>query len=79
MAVRLSALCAGRSLLPTPRMIPGTLFYCRLSKLHGHNAAGKIRQIEKEKSNNLIGIRTSDLPTYANAVFDSCFVSDLFE
>jgi hypothetical protein len=52
MAVRLSALRAGRPL--TPRKIPGTHFCYRLSRPQGHSAAGRIRSIEK--SNDLIGM-----------------------
>jgi hypothetical protein len=59
MAVRLSALRAGRPPF-TPKKIPGTHFCQRLSRSQGHSAAGKIRSIEK--SNNLIGTRTRDLP-----------------
>jgi hypothetical protein len=58
MAVRLSALRAGRSL--PPRKFPGTHFCYRLSRPHGHSAAGRIRSIEK--CNDLIGIRKRDLP-----------------
>jgi hypothetical protein len=50
MAVRLSAIRAGG---PIP---PGKI----LSRLRAHSAAGMIRSIEK--SNNLIGNRTHDLP-----------------
>jgi hypothetical protein len=56
MAVRLSALRAGR-LLP-PRKIPGTHFCLRLRRPKGHSAAGTIRSIEK--SNDLIGNRTAN-------------------
>jgi hypothetical protein len=31
----------------TPRKIPGTNFYYRLSRPQGHSAAGRIRSIEK--------------------------------
>jgi hypothetical protein len=58
MAVRLSALRAGRPLLP--RKIPGTHFCYRLSRAQGHCATGRIRSIEK--LNYLIGNRTRDLP-----------------
>jgi hypothetical protein len=58
MAVKLSALRAGRPL--PPRKIPGTRFCQRLSRPQGHSAAGMIRSIEK--SNGLIGIRSRDLP-----------------
>jgi hypothetical protein len=61
MAVKLSALCAGRPPFPPPpRKIPGTHFCQRLSGPQGHSASGRIRSIEK--SNNLIGNRTRDLP-----------------
>jgi hypothetical protein len=58
MAVKLSALRAGRSL--PPRRIPGTHFCQRLCPPQGHSAAGRIRSIEE--SNDLIGNRTRDLP-----------------
>jgi hypothetical protein len=58
MAVRLSALCVG-SPLPS-RKIPGTPFCWRLSRPQGHSAAGRITSIEK--SNDLTGNRTRDLP-----------------
>jgi hypothetical protein len=45
----------------TPRKIPGTHFYYRLSRPQGHIAAGRIRSIEK--SNGPIGNRTRDLPS----------------
>jgi hypothetical protein len=44
----------------TPRKIPGTHFCYRPSRPQGHSAAGRIRSIEK--SNDLIGNRTRDLP-----------------
>jgi hypothetical protein len=44
----------------TPRKIPGTHFCYRLRRPQGHSAAGRIRSTEK--SNNLIAIRTRDLP-----------------
>jgi hypothetical protein len=59
MAVRLSDLRARRSPF-TPRKIAGTHFCYRLSGFEGHSAAGRIRLIEK--SNDLIGNRTRDLP-----------------
>jgi hypothetical protein len=59
MAVRLSALRAGRPL--HQRKIRGTHFCQRLSRTQGHSAAGNIRSILKP--NNLIGNRTRDLPT----------------
>jgi hypothetical protein len=58
MAVKLSALRAGRPL--PPRKIPGTQFCYRLSRPQGHSAAGRMKPIEK--SNNLIGNRNRDLP-----------------
>jgi hypothetical protein len=53
MAVRLSALYAGRSL--PPGKIPDTRLCQRLSLPQGHNTAGRIRSIEK--SSDLIGNR----------------------
>jgi hypothetical protein len=44
----------------TLRKTPGTHFCYRLSRLQGHSAAGRIRQTEK--SNDLTGNRTRDLP-----------------
>jgi hypothetical protein len=44
----------------TPRKIPSTHFYQRLSRHQGHSAAGRIRSIEK--SNDLIENGTRDLP-----------------
>jgi hypothetical protein len=44
----------------TPRNIPGTHFCQRLSRPQGHSVAERIRSIKK--SNDLIGIQTSDLP-----------------
>jgi hypothetical protein len=44
----------------TPRKIPGTHLCYRLSRPHGHSAAGRIRSIEK--SNYLIQNPTRDLP-----------------
>jgi hypothetical protein len=44
----------------TPKKIPGTHFCYRLIGPQDHSAAGRIRSIEK--SNNLIGIRTRDVP-----------------
>jgi hypothetical protein len=58
MAVRLSALRAGRPL--PPRNLPGTHFCSRLSRTQGHSAAGGIRSVEK--SNYIIGIRSRDFP-----------------
>jgi hypothetical protein len=60
MAVNLSALRAGRSL--PPRKFPGTHFCYSLSRPQGHSAAGRIRSIEK--SNDLVGNRTYDLPAF---------------
>jgi hypothetical protein len=57
-AVRLSALSAGRPL--TPRKIPGTHFYYRLSRTEGHCAVGRTRSIEN--SSDLIGNLHRDLP-----------------
>jgi hypothetical protein len=57
MAVRLSALRAGRFL--PPRKIPGTQFCQRLSRPQGHSEAGRIRSIEK--CDGLIGNGTRDL------------------
>jgi hypothetical protein len=59
MAVRLSALRAGRALPPPPRDLPGTDWGFGLSRPPGDSAAGRIRSIEKI---HLIGIRTRDLP-----------------
>jgi hypothetical protein len=56
MAVRLSALCAGRKF--TPRKIPRTHFCYRLNRPQGH-MAGRIRSIEK--SSDLIVNRTRNL------------------
>jgi hypothetical protein len=36
----------------TPSKIPGTHFYQRLSRSQGHNAAGRIRSIEKRKTSS---------------------------
>jgi hypothetical protein len=44
----------------TPRKVHGTHFCWRISRPQGHNAAGSIRSIEK--SSDLIGNRTRDLP-----------------
>jgi hypothetical protein len=49
-----------RGPLFTPRKIPGTHFCYRLTRPQGHSKAGRIRSIEK--SNDLIGDRTRDLP-----------------
>jgi hypothetical protein len=49
-----------RQSLFTPRKIPGTHFHYRLSWPQGHSADGKISSIEK--SSDLIGNRTCDLP-----------------
>jgi hypothetical protein len=45
---------------PTLRTIPGTHFCYSLSRSHGHSTAGRMRS--NEKSNDLIGNRTRDLP-----------------
>jgi hypothetical protein len=58
MAVRLSALRAGRPL--PPRKIPGIHFCQKLSRPKGHSTAVGIRSIKK--SNDLIVTRTRDLP-----------------
>jgi hypothetical protein len=58
MAVRLSALRAGRPL--PPRKIPGTHFCYSLSRTQDRSAAGRMRSIEKY--NDLIGNRTRGLP-----------------
>jgi hypothetical protein len=58
MAVRLSALRTDRAL--PPRKIPGTHFCQRLSRPQGLSEAEGIKSIEK--SSNLIGNRTCDLP-----------------
>jgi hypothetical protein len=57
MVVRLSALRAGRLLPPGKYLV---LICWRLSRPQGHSAAGRIRPIEK--SSDLIGNRTRDLP-----------------
>jgi hypothetical protein len=57
MALRLSALRAGRPL--PPRKIPSTHFSYRLSRPQAHGEAGMIRSI---KVTDLIGTRTRDLP-----------------
>jgi hypothetical protein len=44
----------------TPRKSPGTHLCSRPSRPQGHSAAGRIRSVEK--SNDLIGARTRDLP-----------------
>jgi hypothetical protein len=43
-----------------PEGSPGTHFCERLSRPQGHDAAGRIRS--NEKSNDLLGNRTRDLP-----------------
>jgi hypothetical protein len=58
MAVRLPALRASHPL--PPRKIPAAHFCYRLSRPQDHNAAEKIRSIEK--FSDFIGIRTDDLP-----------------
>jgi hypothetical protein len=44
----------------TARKIPGTHFCLRLSRPHGHSVVGRIKSIEK--SSDLIGNKTRDLP-----------------
>jgi hypothetical protein len=44
----------------TPRKIPGTHFCKTMIRPQGHSAVGRIRSIEK--SNDLIGNQTRDLP-----------------
>jgi hypothetical protein len=65
MAVRLSVLRAGCPL--PPRKIPGTHFCQRLSRPKGHSATGRIRSIEK--SSDLIGNRTRNLPAITVQAF----------
>jgi hypothetical protein len=50
----------GKATLYSPRKIPVTHFCWRFSRLQGRSAGGRIRSIEK--SNDLIEIRTRDLP-----------------
>jgi hypothetical protein len=57
MAVRLSALRAGR---PLPREEFWYSFLSEAESTLGHSADGRIRSIEK--SNNFVRIRTRDLP-----------------
>jgi hypothetical protein len=57
MAVRLSALRAGRPL--PPRKIPDTHSCWRLSRLRGYSVAGRIRSIEKM---HLTGTKIRNLP-----------------
>jgi hypothetical protein len=45
----------------SPRNIPGTNSFWRLSQLRGHNATRTIISIEK--SDDLIGNRTCDIPS----------------
>jgi hypothetical protein len=77
MAVRVWAWRAGRP--SHRRKIPGTHFCSRLSRTQGHSAAGRFRAIEK--SNDLIGARSRDLPacstvpqptTLSSAPSDKC-------
>jgi hypothetical protein len=58
MAVRFSALRAGRSL--PHRKMQVLISVKRLSRPQGHSAAGRIRSVEK--SSDLIGNRTRDFP-----------------
>jgi hypothetical protein len=47
----------------TPRKIPGTHFYYKLSQPQGHSVAGRIGSFEK--SSDLTGNRTRDLLSYS--------------
>jgi hypothetical protein len=58
MAVRLSALRAGRPLPPGRFLV--LISVKSLSRPQDHNAAGRIRSVEK--SSDLIGNRTRDIP-----------------
>jgi hypothetical protein len=58
MAVRLTALRAGRPL--PPRKFPGTHFCWKLIRPQGHSATGKIGSIKE--SIDFIGNRTHDVP-----------------
>jgi hypothetical protein len=51
----------GGEVVSLTRRPPGTHFCYRQDRSQGHNAAGRIRSIEK--SNDLIGNRTHDFPT----------------
>jgi hypothetical protein len=53
-----------------PGNIPGTNFCYRLSRPHGHSAAGKI--MSKKNSNDTIGNRTRDLPVRSNYINKNC-------
>jgi hypothetical protein len=67
MAVRLSVLRAGRPLPPERFMV--LISVRRQSQPQSHSQAGRIRSIEK--SNDLIGNSTHDLPSSSNeAVYD---------
>jgi hypothetical protein len=66
MAVSLSALRAGRPLPPHEDS-------WWLSRPQGHRAAGRISSIEK--SNDLIGTRTPDLPANKNIQFLLIYVN----
>jgi hypothetical protein len=57
-ATRLSALCTCR--LYPPRNTPGTHFCLRMSRSHGHSAAGRIKTTKN--SNYTMGNRTRYLP-----------------
>jgi hypothetical protein len=48
------------------RKIPSTHFRYRLSRPQGYSAAGRITSTEK--SNDLIGNRTRDLPSYSTCL-----------
>jgi hypothetical protein len=62
MAVRLSAICAGRALLPRNFFsVPDTHFCQRLSKPQGLMRLEGL--VKLKKFNSLLGTRTRDLPT----------------
>ena len=54
----MSDLRTGR--LGVPELIPGTNFYCRLSRPLGHSAAGRIKKMKNP--NGPLGNRIRDLP-----------------
>jgi hypothetical protein len=58
-----------RTPLP-PGNIPGTHFCKRLSRLHGHSAAGRIMSMKN--SNDTIGNRSRDLPVFSAAPQPPC-------
>jgi hypothetical protein len=73
--VTLSALHAGRPLFPPPpRKIPGIHFCYRLSRPQGHNAAERIRSIEKI---HFIGTRSRDLPACSIVITHSALKNSL--